>query len=369
MKMSLDTTAASSSRDREVLNVSGLKVEFSVRGARGTRSKLRAVDDVSFSLNAGEVIGLVGESGSGKTTTGRAAMRLVEPTAGTVMLAGRDITTIPQRKLRRYRKHIQMVFQDPMASLDPSMVVGESIAEPLIVHEKLGRADREERVRSLLTQVGLSQALAGRYPYELSGGQRQRVSIARAIAVQPDVLVCDEALSALDVSAQNGIIRLLDELRETLNTALVFISHDLSVVRNLADRVAVMYLGQIVETGLTDYVYHSPAHPYTEALLSAVPVPNPVVQKARQRIKLHGEPPDPADPPPGCPFNSRCGHVMDVCRETYPDPIVTASGVITRCHLYDSGPLRGQATILGVKGIATHQATSPTENRRTQSDE
>jgi oligopeptide/dipeptide ABC transporter ATP-binding protein len=238
-----------------------------------------------------------------------------------------------------------MVFQDPMASLDPSMVIGSSVAEPLIVHENLGRRQRESRVKDLLAEVGLSPTLSVRYPYELSGGQRQRVSIARAIAVRPDVLVCDEALSALDVSARNGIIRLLDELRDSLHTALVFISHDLSVVRNLADQVAVMYLGEFVETGPTARIYHSPAHPYTEALLSAVPIPNPIVQKSRERIRLRGEPPDPTNPPPGCPFHSRCSYVMDVCKTRAPELTSLSSSVTTRCHLYTSGPLQGRDSL------------------------
>ncbi|MDR2567290.1 MAG: ABC transporter ATP-binding protein [Bifidobacteriaceae bacterium] len=319
--------------DRRVLTVSGLSVEFAIKGAHGRKARLRAVDDVSFDLRAAEVIGLVGESGSGKTTTGRALMRLVEPKAGRVILAGRDITNLSQRQLRRYRRHVQMVFQDPMASLDPSMVIGDSVAEPLIVHERLSRQARDAKVGELLYQVGLSPALSGRYPYELSGGQRQRVSIARAIAVRPDVLVCDEALSALDVSAQNGIIRLLDELRENLSTALVFISHDLSVVRNLADTVAVMYLGQVVESGPTERVYHEPAHPYTRALLSAVPVPNPEIQKTRQRIRLLGEPPDPANPPPGCAFGPRCANAIDICHTSPPPQVAAACGVTVRCHL------------------------------------
>jgi oligopeptide/dipeptide ABC transporter ATP-binding protein len=272
-------------------------------------------------------------------------MRLVALKDGQVVLAGHDISTMSQRELRQYRRHVQMVYQDPMASLDPGMVIGDSVAEPLIVHEKLGRREREACVRDLLIQVGLSPALAGRYPYELSGGQRQRVSIARAIAVKPAVLVCDEALSALDVSAQNGIIHLLDDLRENLRTALVFISHDLSVVRNLADRLAVMYLGQIVEDGPTEHIYHTPAHPYTEALLSAVPIPNPGVQKIRQRIKLRGEPPDPINPPLGCPFSSRCSYVMDICTTSKPMPITAPIGVTTRCHLYTNGPLVGHYSL------------------------
>ncbi|MCO5066347.1 MAG: ABC transporter ATP-binding protein [Rhizobiaceae bacterium] len=320
---------------KEVLKVSDLSVEFGLRsGLFKPRRTLKAVSGVSLKLEAGKVLGIVGESGSGKTTTGRALMRLVEPSAGSIELSGVDITNMSQREFRRYRRHVQMVFQDPYSSLDPSMVVGESIAEPLIVHEGLNRRARDARVRDLLIAVGLAPALADRYPYELSGGQRQRISIARAIAVRPDVLVCDEAISALDVSAQNGIILLLDKLRGEMGTALVFISHDLSVVRNLADWVAVMYLGRVVEEGPPERVYAEPAHPYTEALISAIPVPNPRIQRERRRIRLKGELPDPSNRPKGCPFSSRCSRVMDICAEIDPTPTSVAGGGETRCHLH-----------------------------------
>lgn len=341
------TEPAGNTASAEVLKVSGLSVEFKLRsGTFSPRRALKAVDQVSLSLGAGKVLGIVGESGSGKTTTGRALMRLVEPSAGSIVLSGVDVTRMAQREFRAYRRHVQMVFQDPFSSLDPSMVVGESIAEPLIVHEGLDRKARDARVRDLLLAVGLAPALAERYPYELSGGQRQRVSIARAIAVRPDVLVCDEAISALDVSAQNGIILLLDKLRSEMGTALVFISHDLSVVRNLADWVAVMYLGRVVEEGPPERVYATPGHPYTEALISAIPVPNPRVQRERERIRLRGDLPDPANRPPGCPFSSRCRYVMDICTQVDPEPTQVQGGGAARCHLHTTGPKLAGGTVL-----------------------
>lgn len=312
-----------------LLDVRGLRVEFPSR-----RGAVQAVHGVDLTLARGETLGLVGESGSGKSTTGRAMLRLVEPTRGRVRLDGEDVTAMGRGDLRAARRRMQMVFQDPYSSLDPSMVVGESIAEPLDTHEGLDRAARSARVAELLEHVGLRGAYAQRYPYEFSGGQRQRLAIARAIALNPRLLVCDEAVSALDVSTQNQILNLLEDLQERFGLSYLFIAHDLAVVRHIAHRVAVMYLGEIVETAPTDRVFDDPAHPYTRALLSAVPVPNPRRQRERERIILSGEMPDAANPPPGCCFHTRCPQVMDVCRSVAPPVVAAPGGGTVRCHLH-----------------------------------
>ncbi|MEU6262740.1 ABC transporter ATP-binding protein [Saccharopolyspora shandongensis] len=341
-----------------LLEVEDLSVSFPLqRGLFRRGARLRAVDGVSFEVAAGEILGLVGESGSGKSTTGRALMRLVEPDGGAVRLRGTELTTLGGRELRRHRRHIQMVFQDPYSSLDPSMVVAESVGEPLEVHEGLRGKARDERVRDLLVRVGLSPRHLERYPYEFSGGQRQRLAIARALAVDPDVVICDEAVSALDVSTQNQIINLLEELRAELGTSYLFISHDLSVVRQLAQRVAVMYLGRLVEEGPSQRLYTHPAHPYTEALLSAVPVPNPGVQRRRERIVLPGDPPDPTDPPGGCTFHPRCPYVMDVCRSVVPEPTPVDGGGTVRCHLHTSGPVLAGGSVLELRAAESGAAT------------
>ncbi|MCF7550521.1 ABC transporter ATP-binding protein [Pseudonocardia sp. WMMC193] len=318
-----------------VAEVEGLDVEFPVRGGLfGRGGTLRAVRGVDLHIGERETLGLVGESGSGKSTTGRAMLRLVEPTRGRVRLDGEDVTALSRGDLRAARRRMQMVFQDPYSSLDPSMVVGESIGEPLDTHENLDRAGRSARVAELLEHVGLSGSYAQRYPYEFSGGQRQRLAIARAIALNPRLLVCDEAVSALDVSTQNQILNLLEDLQEGFGLSYLFIAHDLAVVRHIAHRVAVMYLGEIVETAPTDRVFDAPAHPYTRALLSAVPVPNPRRQRERERIILRGEVPDAVHPPSGCAFHTRCPLVMDVCRVEAPPVVEAPGGGTVRCHLH-----------------------------------
>lgn len=318
-----------------VAEVEGLDVEFPVRGGFfGRGGTLRAVRGVDLHIGERETLGLVGESGSGKSTTGRAMLRLVEPTRGRVRLDGEDVTALSRGDLRAARRRMQMVFQDPYSSLDPSMVVGESIGEPLDTHENLDRAGRSARVAELLEHVGLSGTYAQRYPYEFSGGQRQRLAIARAIALNPRLLVCDEAVSALDVSTQNQILNLLEDLQEGFGLSYLFIAHDLAVVRHIAHRVAVMYLGEIVETAPTDRVFDEPAHPYTRALLSAVPVPNPRRQRERERIILRGEVPDAVHPPSGCAFHTRCPLVMDVCRAESPPVVEAPGGGTVRCHLH-----------------------------------
>lgn len=317
-----------------LLTVTDLEVTFRIRGGllRPTRN-LRAVNGVSFHIEPGETLAVVGESGSGKSTVARAVMRLLEPSAGSIHLDGDDISAMKGEALRRIRPKLQMVFQDPYSSLDPSMIITDVVGEPLTVHGVATGAERDRRVQDLLEQVGLGRYHMNRYPHEFSGGQRQRIAIARAIALQPKLLVLDEAVSALDVSTQNQILNLLEDLRRELGIAYLFISHDLGVVEHIADRVAVTYLGRIVEEGPTERIFAKPAHPYTEALLSAVPVPNPRMQRSRQRIVLPGDVPSPLAPPTGCPFHTRCLHVMDVCRGEMPSHEPVADGGSVACYL------------------------------------
>ncbi|MHA6627234.1 ABC transporter ATP-binding protein [Pseudonocardia sichuanensis] len=330
-----------------LLEVTDLQVTFAPRRApfRRAAPPLHAVDGVSFALHAGETLGLVGESGCGKSTTARGVLRLVEPSGGSVRLDGRELLGLGPKEMRAARRDIQMVFQDPYSSLDPSMLVRESIGEPIDVHLRLPRADRTERIAQLLHRVGLPPDAMTRYPHEFSGGQRQRLTIARAIAADPKILVLDEAVSALDVSTQNQVIELLEELSAAIGLTYLFIAHDLSVVRHISDRVAVMYLGQIVEHGETARVFDAPAHPYTEALLSAVPVPAPDVQRSRERIVLAGDPPDPAQVPPGCRFHTRCRYAMDVCRTEVPRLTPAQGSGEVACHLHTTGPALAGASV------------------------
>jgi peptide/nickel transport system ATP-binding protein len=320
------------------LQVENLNVVF--KGRKGLPS-VHAVRDVSFHIDEGETLGLVGESGSGKSTTARGLMRLVEPQSGSVQLLGRDVTEMSRTDLRVARRDVQMVFQDPYSSLNPSRVIGLSIGEPLQVHENLTPNDRAERVRELLRQVNLSPDFYERYPYEFSGGQRQRIAIARAIALNPKLVVCDEAVSALDVSTQNEIINLLEQLAEDLGISYLFIAHDLAVVRHISDRIAVMYLGRILEDGPGERVFTQPAHPYTEVLLAAVPSPDPSKRLVDNPTIIGGELPDPSNPPSGCPFRTRCQYVMDVCAERMPEPTPVDGGGTVSCHLQTSGPELG----------------------------
>lgn len=295
-------------RDDLLLEVRGLKKYFPVRSGSFGRGagEVRAVDDVDLEIRRGETLGLVGESGSGKTTLGRTLVRLIEPTAGAAYFDGVDIFGLDRKGLQRFRRRVQIIFQDPYGSLNPRMTVGDTLREVLHVHRLARGAAADRRVRELLDLVGLSPSHAGRYPHEFSGGQRQRVGIARALAVEPEFIVCDEPVSALDVSVQAQILNLLLDLQGELGLTYLFIAHDLSVVEHLSDRIAVMYLGRIVEVGETEQVIGTPRHPYTKALLSAVPIPEP--RRERRRITLSGDPPSPADPPPGCAFNPRCRH-------------------------------------------------------------
>jgi oligopeptide/dipeptide ABC transporter ATP-binding protein len=321
----------------ELLRVEGLKKHFPVtRGLFGrVVGQVRAVDDVSFTIAPGETLGLVGESGSGKTTVGRAILRLIEPTAGRVSFDGRDLARASGRELRELRRSLQVIFQDPYSSLNPRFRVIDIVGEPLEVHGLARGAEVEKRVADLLRRVGLSPAWMNRYPHEFSGGQRQRIGIARAIALGPKLIVCDEPVSALDVSIQAQVVNLLKQLRRELGLAYLFIAHDLSVVRHLSQRVAVMYLGELVEIAPVSRLFAAPAHPYTRALLAAIPVPDPT--QIRRRLTLSGDIPSPLNPPPGCRFHTRCPAVMDRCRSEPPARVTVEPGHAVSCfHAYDA---------------------------------
>ncbi len=292
---------------------------------------VRAVDDVSFTIARGETLGLVGESGCGKSTTGRLLIRLMEPTAGAIRIDGADLAGVPPAELRARRRDVQIIFQDPFASLNPRKTVRGIVAEPLIVHGEGDRRRRDERVAELLMTVGLDPDHAARYPHEFSGGQRQRIGIARALALNPKFIVCDEPVSALDASIQAQIINLMQDLQRQLGLTYLFISHNLAVVRHIADRVAVMYLGKIVELASKEALYERPMHPYTKALLSAVPVADP--ERPRRRIALVGDVPSPLDPPAGCRFQTRCPHADARCRSLEPPLVDTGGGHRVACHL------------------------------------
>ena len=324
----------------QLLDVQDLVMHFPVpSGVLGrTKAVVKAVDGVSFSIKAGETLGLVGESGCGKTTTGRSILQLNKPTSGRVLFKGRNLVGMEGGELRKLRRDMQLIFQDPFASLDPRMSAGEIIGEPLRIHEVAKGAAYKEKVAELMSMVDLEPYMAGRYPHEFSGGQRQRIGIARALALNPAFVVCDEAVSALDVSIQAQILNLLIRLRAELNLTYLFIAHDLSVVRHISDRVAVMYLGKIVEITSSDNLYANPLHPYTVSLLSAVPVPDPVVDRTRERIVLTGDVPSPMNPPSGCNFHTRCHAAQDVCKREVPELRRSADGHWTACHLVPALP-------------------------------
>ncbi len=308
-------------KDDVLVNIEDLVMYFPVTAGvmRKKIADVKAVDGVSFYVKKGETLGLVGESGCGKTTTGRCILRLYDITAGKILFRGKNLAEVKGGELRRMRRHMQLIFQDPYASLDPRMTAGDIIGEPLTVHHLVSGKEYKEQIDELLRLVGLEPRMAVRYPHEFSGGQRQRIGIARALAVRPDFIVCDEPVSALDVSIQTQVITLLMRLREELKLTYLFIAHDLSVVRHISDRVAVMYLGKIMEITDSDELYDHPLNPYTQALLSAVPIPDPVIDRQRERILLTGDVPSPINPPRGCHFNPRCQQVIDICKEEVPE--------------------------------------------------
>jgi oligopeptide transport system ATP-binding protein len=319
-----------------LLEVRDLVKHFPVGGGFFKRAEgtVRAVDGVSFSLRRGETLGLVGESGCGKTTTGRCILQLERPTSGQIVFEGTDLATHSEKQLRELRRHMQVIFQDPYSSLNPRMTIGQILAEPLKVHRLAsGKAAREARIQELLTQVGLLPQHAQRYPHQLSGGQRQRVGIARALAMEPSLVICDEPVSALDVSIQAQIINLLEELQSRLGLTYLFIAHDLSVVRHISDRVVVMYLGKVVEVADRQTLYEAPVHPYTRALLSAVPIPDPKLEATRERTVLRGEIPSPLTPPGGCVFHTRCPMAEARCSAEIPQLKEMQPGHWGACHL------------------------------------
>ena len=324
--MTTDTamaTPAPAASNDSLVQVRDLKMHFPVtEGAIIPRviAHVKAVNGISFDIKKGETLGLVGESGCGKTTTGRCILQLEKATSGSIIYDGKDLTKLDRNEMRPLRQRIQVIFQDPYSSLNPRMKIGDIISEPMMVHKtEPDRAARDKRVQELLAVCGLNPKFADRYPHEMSGGQRQRIGIARALAVRPEFIICDEAVSALDVSIQAQVINLLEDLRDEFDLTYLFISHDLSVVRHLCQRVAVMYLGNIVELAATDELFDNPMHPYTQALLEAVPIPDPTIEKARAHRVIDGEIPSPINPPPGCVFHPRCGIAIDECKKLFPE--------------------------------------------------
>ena len=318
-----------------ILKVRNLKKHFPITGGIFNRqiNSVKAVDGVNFNVSKGETLGLVGESGCGKSTTGKLLLRLLEATEGEVYFEGQNIYDLPKEEMRSLRQQMQMIFQDPYASLNPRMTIGDIIGEPLEIHGLASGEEKENRVKELLNKVGLQPNYINRYPHEFSGGQRQRVGIARALAVDPKVIICDEPVSALDVSIQAQVLNLLEDLQDEMDLTYIFIAHDLSVVRHISDRVAVMYLGNMMELAEKEELYTNTQHPYTKALLSAIPVPDPEIN--RERIILEGSVPDPIDPPSGCVFHTRCPYAEDICSQEVPEFEEKEEDHLVACHLVD----------------------------------
>lgn len=328
-----------------LLEVKGLKKYFDIKGGVLGRKvgDVKAVDNLSFTVEQGEILGIVGESGCGKSTAGKAILRLIEPTSGEIKFAGQDIMRLSAEEMRQLRRDMQIIFQDPYASLNPRHTVEKIIGEPLLVHGMTAKADRNSRVQELVEVVGLSAYHMSRYPHQFSGGQRQRIGIARALANHPKLIICDEPVSALDVSVQSQILNLMEDLRDQFNLTYIFIAHDLSVVKHISDRVGVMYLGRIVELTNKNQLYDQPMHPYTQALLSAVPSPDPDVK--RERVILQGDVPSPANPPKGCAFHTRCPFAFDLCKEVSPALNEVKESHFVACHLYTDGKI-SQAPVI-----------------------
>lgn len=323
-----------------LLEINNLQVYFHLSGGglvdrlMGSKPRtVKAVDGVSFTVNKGETLGLVGESGCGKSTTGRAILQLIKPTGGEILFQGKNLAKLSNSEMRPFRRHLQMIFQNPYASLNPRMTIGDIVSEPLTVFSNLSGQQLDKQVQELMQRVGLNPQYIKRYPHEFSGGQRQRIGIARALALNPDFIVADEPIAALDVSIQAQVMNLLKELQKDLSLTYLFISHDLRAVRHVSNRVAVMYLGKLVEIANADEIYQNPLHPYTQALISAVPVPDPKVEKQRQRIVLQGDVPSPLNPPSGCRFHTRCPKVMDQCKTNEPKFVNIGKNHFVACFL------------------------------------
>lgn len=322
-------------KDGNLIEIRGMVKYFPVLAGllRRKVADVKAIDGINFYIKKGETLGLVGESGCGKTTTGRCILQLNKPTSGEVLFKGKDLTKMDSKSIRITRRDMQIIFQDPYATLDPRMTAGDIVCEPLVIHKLVKRNEYKDKVAELLQMVELEPRMAPRYPHEFSGGQRQRIGIARAFALNPEFIVCDEPVSALDVSIQAQIIKLLEKLKEELDLTYLFIAHDLSVVRYISDRVAVMYLGKLVEVTRSVELYDNPLHPYTQALLSAVPVPDPKIDRERKRIILYGDVPSPINPPSGCNFHPRCRQAKDECREKTPELKDVGNEHLVACHL------------------------------------
>ncbi|AIC93737.1 MULTISPECIES: ABC transporter ATP-binding protein [Shouchella] len=326
---------------KPLLEIKNLKTYFDIKGGALSKKvgEVKAVDGVSFSVEEGEIVGIVGESGCGKSTTGKSILRLIEPTSGEVYFNGENILALTDEKVRKVRRDMQIIFQDPYASLNPRHKVGKIIGEPMLIHGIGDKQERKKRVEELLEKVGLRKEHANRYPHQFSGGQRQRIGIARALAVHPKLIICDEPVSALDVSVQSQILNLMESLKDEFKLTYVFIAHDLSVVKHISDRVGVMYLGKMVELASSDALYEEPKHPYTKALLSSVPIPDPDLKSERTILK--GDVPSPSNPPTGCTFHTRCPNAMDICKTTVPAWQEVEPNHRVACHLFNQNDEKG----------------------------